>query len=102
MKYFVTVNDKGTFWHKDAEMTIFHREEGPAISYQNGYKCWYINGELHRIDGPAIERDNGDEWWYLNGQEMTEEEFNDAMAPATELTVDEIEKLLGKRIKIVK
>jgi hypothetical protein len=28
--------------------------------YDNGDKCWYLNGKLHRTDGPAIEYANGD------------------------------------------
>ena len=50
-------NDKGDF----------HREDGPAIDYSNGHKCWYLNGLLHREDGPAHENANGDKRWYLNG-----------------------------------
>ena len=39
--------------------------------------------------------------WYLNGIEYTESEFNKRMNPK-ELTVAEIEKLLGYTVKIVK
>ena len=37
----------------------YHRTDGPAIEYANGYKWWYIKGQLHRTDGPAIEWADG-------------------------------------------
>ena len=51
----------------------YHREDGPAIEYFNGNKCWYINDQLHREDGPAIEYTNGDKVWYINGQPHRED-----------------------------
>ena len=44
----------------------YHREDGPAIEWDNGDKEWYINGKLHRDDGPAqVYCDTF--FWYLNG-----------------------------------
>lgn len=57
---------------------FFHREDGPALICNDGYKAWFINGQFHREDGPAIERANGDNSWYLNGHRIdckTLEEF---------------------------
>ena len=45
-----------------------HREDGPAIECAGGTKYWYRNGECHREDGPAIERSNGTKYWYRNGE----------------------------------
>ena len=45
-----------------------HRENGPAIEYADGDKCWYLNDKRHREDGPAIEYADGEKWWYLNGK----------------------------------
>ena len=69
--------------------------------HANGAKFWYLNDQRHREDGPAIEWSDGTKYWYLNGQELTEKEFN-ARTKAKELTVVEIEKLLGHSVKIVK
>ena len=55
-----------TLWYKDAELTILHREDGPAIEFADGDKCWYLNGKRHRIDGPAFEYTDGSKYWYLN------------------------------------
>ncbi len=41
----------------------YHREDGPAIEWNNGIKEWFINGLCHREDGPAIEWDSDDKWW---------------------------------------
>ena len=70
--------------------------------YSNGDKFWYLNDVLHREDGPAIEYANGEKFWYLNGNQLTEEKFNARMNPVVkELTVRELEKLLGYSIKVV-
>ena len=84
-----------------------HRENGPAhVSwYKNGqkmYDMYYINGEYHREDGPAIEYANDDKEWWLDGEDYTEEEFIAKTRPTKELTIAEVEKLLGYQVKIVK
>ena len=53
-----------------------HREDGPAAEYENGTKEWNVNGQLHRSDGPAVEYADGSKEWYVNGQSVTEKEFN--------------------------
>jgi hypothetical protein len=99
-EYTVKVHDDGNkAWCLNGK---FHREDGPAIEYVNGNKCWFLNGELHREDGPAVEYVNGDKCWYLNGKYYTEAEFKAKMAPAKEMTVADIERLLGHSVKIVK
>ena len=80
----------------------YHREDGPALEYADGTKKWYLNGKLHREDGPAIEYANVSKFWFLNGQQLTQEEYQKRMNPAKELTVAEVEKLLGHQVKIVK
>lgn len=39
-----------------------HREDGPAIMYENGNELWYLNGVHHRIGGPAIDTNLGQVW----------------------------------------
>lgn len=34
---------------------FIHRDDGPAIEYDDGSKVWATNGEYHRLDGPAYE-----------------------------------------------
>jgi hypothetical protein len=89
---YILKNNDGTFYYKDREMRVLHREDGPAAEWANGSKYWYLNGtyhrvdgsavediysaskhwylhgKLHREDGPAIERANGDKYWYLHGK----------------------------------
>ena len=102
-KYYVTVDVLGnTRWYKDAKCKILHRENGPAVDCTNGHKEWWQNDQLHRTDGPAIEWRDGDKRWYINGVKMTESEFLAATQPAVEMTVTDIEKLIGKRVKIIK
>ena len=66
---FIHIRTDGTkHYYSDREMKIFHREDGPAFEYVDGYKAWFIYGKLHREDGPAIEYANGGKTWYLNGK----------------------------------
>ena len=65
---FVITDAQGTqFWFADAEHTILHRVDGPAMSFSDGTKAWYKDGLLHRIGGPAFEYANGTQLWMVNG-----------------------------------
>lgn len=97
--YEVRVYDYGVqYWFKDGKI---HREDGPAIVSAN-VQHWCKDGKMHREDGPASVFSNGRHFFYINGEEMTEQEFLERTQPAKELTVAEIEKLLGHRVKVVK
>ena len=39
--------------------------------------------------------------WYLNGKEVTEEEHKRMTSPVVEMTMEEINKALGKQVKVV-
>jgi hypothetical protein len=95
----IEYSDGTTSWYQNGQL---HREDGPAIEYPSGTKKWCQNGKLHRTDGPAIEFPDGTKCWYLNGTQYTETEFLKKINPPKELTVAEIEKLLGYSVKIVK
>jgi len=72
IEYTVKVdNNANKFWYLNGE---YHREDGPAVEYANGYKAWYLNGKRHRGDGPAVEGANGYKaCWYLNGKRHRED-----------------------------
>src|SRR6056300_220307 len=71
---FIHIDEDGDkFYHSEREMTIRHREDGPAIENANGSKSWYLNNRLHREDGPAIENANGDKSWFLDGKRHRED-----------------------------
>lgn len=58
------------------EQDQLHREDGPAIEYDNGAKAWYINGKRHREDGPAIILSNNQcEYWFDN-KKYSKKEWN--------------------------
>ena len=68
MNEYISTTSRGSkFYYKDKEMTICHREDGPAFEYANGDRSWWLNGKCHRIDGPAVEMRNGNRGWYVNG-----------------------------------
>jgi hypothetical protein len=72
MKNRVIRNKDEEYWFEDDNL---HRDDGPAVTYENGQKMWYKNGELHREDGPAIIRANGKKEWYLYKRPLTREEW---------------------------
>ena len=42
-----------------------HRLNGPAFTNLSGYEGWFQNDKLHRLDGPAIVDPEGkDQWWF--------------------------------------
>ena len=98
IKYEVHVDSDGdTEWYYNGQL---HREDGPAVEYSDGYKAWYIKGERHREDGPALEFVNGTKEYWINGEELTEQEFNNRHI-IKEMTITEIQNLLGHKIKII-
>ena len=101
LKYRIEVDSCGTRRYYDKADQL-HRTNGPAIEYTDGTKRWYQRGQKHRTDGPAVEYTNGYLEWWLNDKQMFEAEFLAATQPVVEMTVADIEKLLGKRVKIIK
>ena len=61
-----------------------HKEDGPAIEYFDGSKCWYLNGKPHRIDGPAVEFLHHQDW-FIDGQGYCKEDFDKLIREAKQL-----------------
>ena len=91
----VEYEDGGKFWYLNGEL---HREGGPAIEYEHGSKQWYKNGKRHREDGPAVESYDGHKYWYLNDKFLTEQEFNEQIDPLN----NKIVEFGGIRYKLVR
>jgi len=43
------------------------------ITNNSKFKAWTLKNKFHREDGPAIEYDNGFNEWYLNGKNLSED-----------------------------
>lgn len=69
----IIYDDGSKFWYLNGEP---HREDGPAIEYFDGSKYWYLNGQRHREDGPAVERPNGAVEYWLNGKQIISKDYN--------------------------
>lgn len=120
-KYIVTI-DYGNVekWYFNGKL---HRENGPAINFDNKIKEWYFNGKLHRTDGPAVEWPDGSgswyfegkqhrlngparDWkiqkqWWINGKQLTETEFNEKIKQLTcENKLVEIDDIKYKLTKL--
>lgn len=106
-KQYIHIDEEGDkSYFADREMKILHRTDGPAVESTNGYRAWWMHGELHRVDGPAVEWSDGSKEWYLNGAQYTEKEFEKIVRPQPlELTLDQIAAKFNidvKNLKIVK
>jgi len=53
------------WWYLDDHL---HREDGPAVEYDDGTKYWYFHGQCHRLDGPAQEYTDGSKFWWYYGK----------------------------------
>lgn len=74
VEYKVQVFEDRTAWYNlDGQ---FHREDGPALEYKDGYKAWFKNGNRHRLDGPAVEHPDGTNYWCIEDQKYTKQQFN--------------------------
>ena len=78
-----------------------HREDGPAIEDASGSKYWHLNGKLRREGGPAYEGARGYKEWWLDNKRLSEEEHKRLTSPVVEMTMEEISKALGKQVKVV-
>jgi hypothetical protein len=85
-------------WWVDGKL---HRLDGPAVEYADGSREWWVDDKLHRLDGPAYEGASGSRWWFIEGEKIAEREFLARTQPAQEITIAEIEKLIGHRVKII-
>ena len=94
IEYKVIVDNDGTTrWYNQAGE--LHRENGPALEFENGSKSWWKHGKRHREDGPAVEWADGDKEWWLNGGQVTEEEVMGKSKPIE----NRIQSLLKRSVK---
>ncbi len=60
-----------------------------------GTTRWYNEqGKLHRENGPAIEYEDGEKWWWLNGISYSKLEWEIEVAKLNGPTQEEINKAL--------
>jgi hypothetical protein len=67
----VVYDDGSEYWYLN---NLQHREDGPASKW-DGNLAWYKNGKLHRIDGPAVILNTGVTKYHIEGYEMDHTEF---------------------------
>ena len=99
--YKVTVYEDRTVWSNEEGQ--LHRDGNlPAVEYATGEKWYYLNNQLHNDnDAAVVYQDGGKEYW-LNDEELTYAQWLEQTQPATEMTVADIEKAIGHRVKVVK
>ena len=62
---FKVLSDGTQSWYKNGE---FHRDDGPAVIWNNGSQLWYKDGILCRENGPAVIYKDGTQHWIKNGE----------------------------------
>ena len=99
--YKVTVYSDRTEWENEAGQ--LHREGGlPAYEDSDGYKAHYLNDKCHNDKDAAVEWPNGTKEYWLNDEELTYDQWLTATQPPKEMTVADIEKALGHKVKVIK
>jgi hypothetical protein len=82
MEQYIEITDLGNkFYYSDKEMTIAHREDGPAIEMQSGCKKWYLN-DIEYTEEDLNKKTNPAKTININGREFTVEELNSLIAKA--------------------
>lgn len=62
----IKVTPGAKFWYLN---NTYHREDGPAVLWNDGSEEWWQHGEKHRTDEPAMfDPNRGDAQWWVNGQ----------------------------------
>lgn len=74
-KYYVKVGLSLESWHKNPTRPLLHRIAGPAESNSAGGECWMRSGRFHRSDGPAVTYTDGYESYWLDGVQYTKDEY---------------------------
>ena len=72
-KYIYKYNGNIYYCKKNTDIT--HNPYGPAITWKDGSKFYYIDSKCHRLDGPAMIYSNGEEEYWINDECLTKEEF---------------------------
>lgn len=88
-----------------------HRKDGGPAEYNptvpDGASKWFYRGQLHRVGGPAIDDPkNGITRYYVTGKEYKTTKNYDLACEkfrnTREITVAELQKVLGGKFRIVK
>jgi hypothetical protein len=68
MTQYIVKDKNHTAYYKNKAMTIYHREDGPALKYADGAEFWYQDNVLHRVGEPAAIYADGVQVWLCNGE----------------------------------
>jgi len=52
-----------------------HRDDGPAVIWDDGSVEYWVNGQLHRLDGPAVIWDDETVQFWVENRRLTAAEF---------------------------
>lgn len=61
-------------WHIKGTNTL-HNEGEPAIEYKDGSKFWYLHGIYHRLDGPALSYASGIVYYFIDNELFNKKDY---------------------------
>lgn len=61
--------------HMEEDILVWTCKNEKIRVFNDGYREYYLNGQLHNQNGYAVIFPDGDGRYYLNGKEFSEEEF---------------------------
>ena len=69
-KEYVSKDGGSTFYYRDPEKTVYHRERGlSALKWDDGDTVYFENNQRHRLDGAAYNH-GFHKYHYLNGKKL--------------------------------
>lgn len=63
-----SIDESGSeIWHRVDHPNVIHRDDGPAITWDDGSRFWYYDGVNHNENGPSVIYANGQMHWHYHG-----------------------------------
>lgn len=72
------------YWTRADDRTVIHREDGPAITWDDGARFWYYDGVNHNENGPSAIYADGSMHWHYHGMNLTFEVWCDLLEKTSE------------------
>ena len=70
-KEYVSKDENSTYYYRDPEKTVYHRERGlPALKWDDGDTVYSENNQWHRLDGISYDFCLFYKFHHLNGKRL--------------------------------
>lgn len=95
------IREKNGAWKFFKEGKLHRDGAEPAVFTKEGVYKYYVDGKLHNTEGPAIAYPDGTYEFWIEGKQLSEREFIRATEPVVEMTLRDVENLIGHKVRLV-